>query len=43
MYTKLNIYIKQMTFSECPLGRAFMELASGVSRKGSFDIGKKGL
>ena len=39
---KLNIYIKQMTSSECPLGRAFIEVASGVSRKGSFDSGKKG-
>lgn len=31
-----------MTSSECPLGRAFIEVASGVSRKGSFDSGKKG-
>lgn len=29
MYTKLNIYIKQMTSSECPLGRDFIEVASG--------------
>lgn len=39
MYTELNIYIKQMTSSECPLRRAFIEVASGVSRKGSFDSG----
>ena len=38
---KLNIYIKQMTSSECPLGRAFIEVASGVSRKGSFDSRKR--
>ena len=30
-----------MTSSECPLGRAFIEVASGVSRKGSFDSRKK--
>lgn len=41
MYRKLNIYIKQMTSSECPLGRAFIEVALGVSRKGSFDSGKR--
>lgn len=41
MYAKLNIYIKQMTSSECPLGRAFIEVTSGVSREGSFDSGKK--
>lgn len=29
MYTKLNIYIKQMTSSECPLGRDFIEVALG--------------
>lgn len=41
MYTILTIYIKQMTSSECPLGRAFIEVASRVSREGSFDSGKK--
>lgn len=40
MYTKLNIYIKQMTSSECPLGRAFIEVASRVSREGNFDSRK---
>lgn len=41
MYKKLNIYIKQMTSFECPLGRPFIEVASRVSRKGSFDFGKR--
>lgn len=41
MYKKLNIYIKQMTSFECPLGRPFIEVASRVSGEGSFDSGKR--
>lgn len=41
MYKKLNIYIKQMTSSECPLGRPFIEVALRVSGEGSFDSGKQ--
>jgi hypothetical protein len=30
-----------MTSFECPLGRNFVEVASRVNRKGSFDSGKQ--
>lgn len=41
MYKKLNIYIKQMTSSEYPPGRPFIEVASRVSAEGSFHSGKR--